>query len=56
MGSVRTGIQLVIRRFREARIADAYARAYEKAPLRDEEAEMLDAPTELAAEPLWTPE
>jgi Arc/MetJ-type ribon-helix-helix transcriptional regulator len=48
--AVRAGIRMLSREAREERIAASYANAYAKAPLSEDEAQMLDAAMALAAE------
>ncbi len=48
--AVRAGIRKLGAEVREQRISSAYARAYEQTPLTDDESQMLDSATALAAE------
>jgi Arc/MetJ-type ribon-helix-helix transcriptional regulator len=48
--AVRAAIRMLSGAARERRIGLAYASAYERSPLSDEESQMLDAATGLAAE------
>jgi Arc/MetJ-type ribon-helix-helix transcriptional regulator len=50
--AVRAGIRTLSRVARDEQIAAAYARAYGKMPLTDEEQQMLDAATALSLESL----
>jgi Arc/MetJ-type ribon-helix-helix transcriptional regulator len=48
--AVRAGIRMLSREAREQRIASSYVRAYAQTPLTDDETQMLDAASMLAAE------
>lgn len=48
--AIREGIHLLRRKTREDLIAASYRRAYAENPLSDDEAQMLDAAADLAAE------
>jgi Arc/MetJ-type ribon-helix-helix transcriptional regulator len=48
--AVRAGIRMLSKGAREERIAASYARAYEQAPLGEDETQMLDAAAAHAAE------
>jgi Arc/MetJ-type ribon-helix-helix transcriptional regulator len=50
--AVRAGIRLLEHRLREARIAASYRVAYERAPLTQDEARMLDAAAALVGDSL----
>jgi Arc/MetJ-type ribon-helix-helix transcriptional regulator len=48
--AIREGVRLLRKEVREERIAASYRKAYSEKPLSDEEARMLDAAADLAAE------